>query len=41
MFGAGTLRGSVAEEVWQGNKKIVGIEEFRQPGTDRLVSQSK
>jgi hypothetical protein len=41
MFGAGTLKGSVAEEVWQGNKKSLSLDSSRQPGLSRLVSQSK
>ena len=41
MFGAGTLRGSVAEEIWIGNKtrKSLGSEATRTPGLSRLVSQ--
>ena len=41
MFGAGTLRGSVAEEVWQGNKtkKSLSLEASRTPELNRLVSQ--
>ena len=43
MFGEGTLRGSVAEEIWTGNKtrKTLDLEVTRTPGLNRLVSQSK
>ena len=41
MFGAGTLRGSITEEIWIGNKtrKSLGLEATRTPGLSRLVSQ--
>ena len=39
MYGAGTLKGSVTEEVWQGNKKSLDMDSSRQPGMSRLVSQ--
>ena len=41
MYGAGTLKGSVTEEVWQGNKKSLSVDSSRQPGLSRLVSQSR
>ena len=43
MSGAGTLRGSVAEEIWIGNKtrKSLGLEATRTPGLIRSVSHSE